>query len=119
MKKQRITDPRFSWINSRRQFEKYGWLEVGQRVVYSRTKYAPTNKVDQPLRSCMRLPTGEIVQVDPDVTIETQHSIIDIRESESGAFIFLVDDDGILSCAGSNGIFRVLRHAPRQMGIAA
>ena len=119
MKKQSITDPRYSWINSRRQFEKYGRLEIGQRVIYSRTHYAPTNKVDQPLRACMRLKSGEIVHVDPDVTIETQHTIIDIRESESGAFIFMLDDDGILSCVGSNGFFRVLRHAPRQMGIAA
>jgi len=121
----KITDERYTWLNKRRQFDQYGRMEVGARVEFQRMIYAPTNNPAK-LRTCMRLETGEIVDVDPTVTIETQHTIIDIRESETGAFLFLVDDDGLLSVHTSNaygqagwGFFRVLRYAPQQREIAA
>ena len=125
LKKPKITDERWAWMNPRKHFDQYGKLAVGQRVKLERFIYAPTNNPGK-LRRSMRNEQGKIVMVDPSCTIYTQHTITDIRESETGAFVFLLDELGCVHVEVSNGygqtdagFISVLRDAPQQREIAA
>jgi len=125
MKKPKITDERWAWINQRKHFNQYGKLQVGQRVKLERYIYAPTNNTAK-LRRSIRNALGKIEQCDPSCTIYTQHTITDIRESETGVFVFLLDDFGCMHVPVSNGygqtdagFISVLRDAPQQREITA
>ena len=120
----KITDERYPWLNKRKHFDKYGRFECGQQVNHQRLIYAPTNSAKR-LHVFSRDETGQIVDGDPTFTVETQHTIIDIRDSDCGAFLVLVDGDGLLSVELTNaygqagfGFFRVLRATPRQRELA-
>ena len=120
-----ITDERWAWMNKRKHFAQYGKLEVGQRVKWERFIYAPTNNTDK-LRCSIRNEAGKIVDRDPKCTIYTDHTITDMRESETGVFVFLLNDFGSVNVPVSNGygqtdsgFIKVLKEAPLQREITA
>jgi hypothetical protein len=70
MKAAHLLDSRFAWLAKRRQFERYGRLAIGQLVRWERSVAAPTNNRTK-------------FYEDNEVEIHTEHTIHDMRETES------------------------------------
>lgn len=107
-------DDRFTWLQRRHQFQRYGRLEIGQHVRWGRNTLAPTNH-----------PGPYTYRQHPEVEIATEHRIVDIRETETGCALILADADGCMCCVcgidsygheigGFGPGITVLQPAPRQ-----
>jgi hypothetical protein len=96
-----------------KKIKRYGRIEVGQRVRFERLVLGP---------GC------ESWTSDSTVTLNTEHTVIALHASESGALVELATDEGARQTCSVNsygqlwggfGMLHVLAQAPYQMKLAA